>query len=199
MSLFRFSKHKHLEDFVNEGILSFGIATSYLNIKLTEAQQDNEQTRTCAPDLKKTKFVINGSAIKGLRTVEIKHTAMDIYNNPLKHYLISFTRIFDTCLYRKFESNSCIEIFDENKFKQRLDAELIRLNYKAYLGNVAYYNPRQLQVFPSFKDVLFSKESKYAYQQEFRIVLFLASLDDFKKKRVAIKLGNLTDICKFVE
>jgi len=197
MSLFRFSKRKHLEDFVNEGILCFGIATSYLEIKLTEAQRDNEQTRICIPDLKKTKFVINGSI--AFKNVELKHTARDIHNNPLQYYLMSFARIFDARLYEEFEADSCIEILDEEKFKQRLGTKLKKLDYKGYLSDVAYYDPKQLQAFLDFKDILFSKEIKYAYQEEFRIVLFPPALDNFKKERIKIKIGALEDICKFVK
>lgn len=102
MSLFRFGERKWLEEFL-KGNLSFGKATSYKDEKLTDAQRDNEQTRTLNPDLNKTHFFIEGYPIKNLKDVEVGYTARDIYNKPLQYYLMSFTQTFDSIMYKEHD------------------------------------------------------------------------------------------------
>ena len=68
MSLYRFSEKRYLDNFL-KGELSFAIASSYDDVKLTAAQRDDEQARTFNPDLKKHVFVINGISV--LKDIDI--------------------------------------------------------------------------------------------------------------------------------
>jgi len=171
MSLYRFSKKIYLDDFI-QGRLSFAIASSYDDVKLTDAQRDDEQVRAFNPDLRKHLFVIDGVPIKGLKGVEIKYTARDTDGRKLNYYLMSFTSIYDKRLYAEFKADSCVEIFNELEFKSRLNKALNSIGWKGLLGAVKYYDPQKLSAISRNEDILFSKSNKYAWQQEFRIAIF---------------------------
>jgi hypothetical protein len=198
MSLYRFSERKYLEDFL-KGKLSFAIASSYDDVKLTVAQRDDERARTFKPDLKKHIFVINGSPIKALKEVEIKHTARDTDGDKLDYYLMSFTSVYDTKLFAEFRADSCIEIINEVEFKTRLDKTLKAMNWEGLLGAVKYFDPQKIGVISSNADILFLKSNQYVRQQEFRAVVFPLSKVDLKDQRKTIEIGDLSDIARFVK
>jgi len=197
MSLYRFSERKYLEDFL-KGKLSFAIASSYTDVKLTVAQRDDERARTFNPDLKKHVFVINSSPIKALKEVKIKHTARDIDGDKLNYYLMSFTFVYDTRLFAEFRADACVEIINEVEFGARLDRTLKAIDWKGLLGAVKYFDPQRLGAISSNEDILFSKSDQYAWQQEFRAVAFPVSKEDLKDRRKNIDVGELTDIARFV-
>jgi|SRR3989338_3946521 len=199
MSLFRFSKRQYLEDFL-KGELSFAIASSYDDVKLTIAQRDDERARVFNPDLKKHVFVINGSPTKALREVKIKHTARDADGDKLDYYLMSFTSVYDEKFFVEFKgSDSCVEIVNEIEFSKRLGKVLKAMAWNGWVGAVKYFDPQKLSAISSNLDILFSKSNQYAWQQEFRVVAFPASKEDFKDMRKSIDIGDLSDIARFVK
>lgn len=198
MSLYRFSERKYLDDFL-KGNLSFAIASSYSDVNLTVAQQDDEQARTLNPDLKRNIFVINGSPIRALKEVKITHTARDAEGDRLNYYLMSFTSTHDERFYKEFGSDACIEIFNDVEFRNRLDVALKAIDWKWLLREVQYFDPQKLLAITSNEDILFSKPGQYAWQQEFRVVVFPVSKVDLKDHRKNIDVGDLSDIARFVE
>ena len=200
MSLYRFSEKRYLDNFL-KGELSFAIASSYDDVKLTVAQRDDEQARTFNPDLKKHVFVINGSAsaMKGLKEVKITHTARDADGDRLNYYLMSFTSVYDKRLFEEFCADTCVEIFNEVEFRNRLDRALKAINWNGLLGAVKYFDSKSLSAISSNEDILFLKADQYAWQKEFRAVAFPASKADLKDSRKNMKVGDLSDIARFVE
>jgi hypothetical protein len=198
MSLYRFSEKRYLDDFI-QGRLSFAMASSYEDVKLTDAQRDDEQARTFNPDIKKHAFAINGMPIKALKDVEIKHTARDSAGERLNYYLMSFTIDYDERLYEEFKADSCIEIFNEDEFKSRLNKALDTIGWKGLLGAVEYYDPQRLGAISTNEDILFSKADSYAWQKEFRIAIFPFSQEEIKEQRKIVDIGDLSDVAKFIK
>lgn len=199
MSLYRFSERKYLEDFLR-GKLSFAIASSYADVKLAVAQRDDERARTFNPDLKKHVFVINGSQIKALKEVKIKHTARDADGDRLNYYLMSFTSIYDEKFFAEFKgADSCVEIFNEGEFGKRLSKTLEAMGWNGWVGAIKYFDSQKLCAISSNQDIIFSKSNQYAWQQEFRAVVFPASKEELRDGRKTIEIGDLSDIARFLK
>jgi hypothetical protein len=198
MSLYRFGKREYLEDFL-QGKLSFAIASSYDDVKLTVAQRDNERSRKFKPDLKKHLFAINGSPIDALKEVEINLTARDADRKPLDYYLMSFTSVYDTRLFSEFQADACIEVINEVEFSNRLDKSLKIKDWKGLLGAVKYFDPQKLGTISTNEDVLFSKSNQYEWQHEFRASIFPFCREELKDQRIIIDVGDISDIARFMK
>jgi hypothetical protein len=99
----------------------------------------------------------------------------------------------------EFQADSCVEIINEVEFRTRLGRALKAINCKGLLGAVKYFDPQKLGVISSNEDILFSKSNHFAWQQEFRIVVFPFLNKDLKDKRKIIDIGDLFDIARFVK
>jgi len=199
MSLYRFSKREYLEDFI-KGKLSFALASTYDDVKLAIAQRDDERARTFNPNLKKHVFVINGSPIKALKEVKIKHTARDADGDKLNYYLMSFTSIYDEKFFAEFKgADSCVEIINEVEFGKRLSKALEAIGWNGWVGAIKYFDPQKLCAISSNLDIIFSKSNQYAWEQEFRAVAFPASKEELRDGRKTIEISDLSDIARFVK
>jgi hypothetical protein len=58
--LFHFGKSRDLTDFIPYGVISFGIASGFLNEQLTKGQRDDEMKRTASPPMDRTTVLAGG-------------------------------------------------------------------------------------------------------------------------------------------
>lgn len=196
--LYRYSKQKYLESFVNEGIVSFGQAKYYESKDgLTYGQRDDEQGRHYIPDLLKTRFVINGMPITHLKDVTIRQGLRNSSSKPLNYYLLCCSLVYDKNLYKEFEADACIEISDVETFftliRNKLNQGDIPLDFG--LGQVSYYDTSSLPSTNEQIDLIFMKSKEYSHQAEYRFVI----IDDKTQltvDRLGLSLGSLKAICK---
>lgn len=196
MCIYRFCENKYVDDFIN-GHLSFGNASNYDDINLTDAQKDDELKRTFNPDIEMINLEINGVRINGINNIQFSRKV------NIEYYLMSFTTIYNKDFYKMFDANSCIEVIDINELNKRIENALNALNdigWGGWFGNVKYFNPKIINPYTNIKDILFSKSDSFAYQKEIRIAIYYptpkGSIGD---KRKSLNVGDLSDIVKLIE
>lgn len=190
MSLYRFIKKEHAESFL-QGVVSFGHWSIYKDDGLTEAQIDDESKRKFKANPNNLRIVINGVPMGGVRGFEVKYEAKKNFHC----YILSLTTELDANFFNLFHADSCIEIINEKEFVNRLHKVLDREGLKCYCGIVDYYSEDNLLTsIKNYVDIIFKKNSKYAYQKEYRFAI--ASLHDLDKDRLNIDIACIKDICK---
>lgn len=197
MILYRFSRKCWLEDFKNKGLVSFGRADSYLKSELTEAQKDDEHTRILKPDITKTKLSIEGHLIHGLKDLVINLTARDASKGLFPYHMLCFATTFNEKLYGAFNGDACLEIHNTDEFFEILSRSLIAEGWEGKHSFIDYYDPDKLVRLKGkgAEKIIFSKEARYKYQNEYRIAITHHDRSRLNSERVQFILGDLSHIC----
>ena len=193
--LFHFGKLQHLERFVPDGQLSFGIASRYTKAELTEAQRDDEHNRIFTPDVQRIQLFAGSPGDAAQPISNLTHLSITL-GIQTTYYIMCFAHALDPALYEAFHADVCIEIREPETFLTRLDTALITQHpdWGALAGPVQY-DKCELPLTNNQAKLCFLKHVRYADQQEFRIALF-GQTQTPAPERVPLVLGSLADICQ---
>ena len=200
-TIFRFDQLKYAEAFVEDGIVSFGPAAAYDDSKLSDAQRDDELRRSSAPDAARHQIAVASpggqpQALQNVFSIKVSYDIRDVSGEYLRYHILCCSLCDDRRFYSEFPVDCCITIHDTSEFHRRLDAAL-RAQLPEWGGGsrrVAYFAPDSVFVAETTLDLVFTKDTSYAWQQEFRFAL-ISPLDQAHSSRVTLKLGSLKDIC----
>ena len=184
-ALYRYGQRRYLEPFVASGRVSMALADTYRDTLLCDGQRDDETARTLADG---TRLQFTGRNRK-----------------PLIYYLLCFSLVYDPVFFTTFKADACVKINNPEAFGDRLLAEARRQvpDQNAIQGCDLYGRPLLYYpdgFWPSVTDqieLIFSKNQRFAYQREFRVIFATDPLFTMKK-RIEFVLGDMTDIAEFL-
>lgn len=162
--LIKFGKKEYL----SKNSLKVSLASSFMDSSLNVAQMDDEMKAIFhANPNEMTITTANGEIINPIGTVDIT------YEIDRDYYVFCSSGAFDIRMFSNFEADSCLFIYDSQRFADDLISELrnhIEFEYYAY-QMVKYVDP----VKPKREDrepiIEFHKHIRYQYQREYRHVI----------------------------
>ena len=166
----KFGKYCHMRDAIEKGSIRIAPASFYSDTSLNPAIKDNEL---------QISFEIHPSYLPPsfLNTMTSKYKNFPL-NKNLKiieqsskdYYVYCLSSTFAPRLFLDFEANSCLLIFDKDRFISLLQEEFAKTHpdWKCYKTSVRYFDP----LFPKKDDlnVFRSKHFRHTYQKEYRIL-----------------------------
>ena len=207
--LYKFGNQCYLEPFLNEGSVSFAVATTYKDSVFTEGQQDDESTREFFPDPTKHRITVGEGAemkpINNFTNLKVAYNLKGRDGADLKYYIWCASLGYSNNLLSEFKANACVRINDPEVFGNRL-LVAARKQFPSttegipgcdlYGRDIVYYDTKSLPPTTEQKDLVFLKKNQYKHQSEFR---FIFATDPEKKlpDRFAIQIGSLRDIAEF--
>ena len=188
--LIKFGKLKHLSAMINQGKIRLNSASFYGDFP-NNAICDQELVQNWTLP-KGTKLYRSDSGeykeISGIKNISLKK------NSPTDFYIYSMARLYQHRLFDDFEADACLVVYDLKKFFSRL-LGFLKIHYPNWLfksGDIKYYDP----LFPSPYNVHFSKEMRFWYQCEYRIVV-MPEISTDELHPVDIEIGELKD-CSYL-
>jgi hypothetical protein len=181
--LFRFSERKHNRSFFEAGEMHLQPASAYDDPSLNNALADDECVKKWYGE----------------------HGIIKTFSVP-DYYCICFAATYDVRLFRDFRKSdfSCVAIGDVLEFTERLRRAIKKHNglhaetrIQALITSpVIYYDPFSLVDMSTPSEVYFSKHFRFAYQEEFRLVVIPAH--SRKLQPFSLNIGAITDIAEFM-
>ncbi len=162
--LIKFGKKEYL----SKNSLKVSLASSFMEPSLNVAQMDDEMKAIfhANPD-EMTITTSKGEAIKPIGTVNIT------YETERDYYVFCSSGTFDIRMFSNFEADSCLFIYDSQRFADELISELrnhIEFDEYAY-QMVEYVDPVKPKGKGREPIIEIYKHIRYQYQQEYRHVI----------------------------
>jgi hypothetical protein len=194
----KLGKREHLERTFRLGLWRISPASSYAasDPSLSAAQRDTELEMSVY--LPKSKIQVwDGKTLgfkgEGETLGNIRHTS-----RVSDYYVSCLTRQLDLRLFDDFKADSCLVIHYPREFARRAFAAAKRQLPSCFgvFRDVKYVDPYQPP--KGELDLFCSKDFRYWYQKEVR---FAWLLEDEAKNldHLFLELGDISDICQFVE
>jgi hypothetical protein len=111
------------------------------------------------------------------------------------YYLFSLSGDWDRDLFNDFvRSDTCLIIRDANSFIERvkISSQIQLPDWECFFVPVHYYDPYTPSSKPPI-DPAMSKDFRFAYQRELRLIWLPPAMEDFKPFHF-IQIGNIEDI-----
>ncbi len=203
--LFRYSQKEFLDSFLSRGRICLRPASYYKDSALTDAQQDDELTRTSSPDTQRYQLAVGdvggstASTLGGLTNFTLRNQIKDREGRFYDYYVFCTSLDFRSELYPDFQANACVRIHNPEAFIQRLDHTCQREfgAHRLWFAAVTYFDPTAPLVVETNIDLAFRKDAqKYSHQNEYRFAICLDPKVTLSDRRF-IELGDLTDIAQY--
>jgi hypothetical protein len=187
--LIKFSSNAYLENYS----FKVSLASAFSDESLNPSQYDNELEAIFNPS--PSSFTIrnkNGEKIEGISRVELNFKAAE------DHYIYCTSREFDVRLFGNFNADTCLLIYDRQKFSELLSDKIrneVAISRMEY-GLVDYFDPvtNDHQKEPT---IHFYKHLKYSYQKEHRHVFFHRPTENCPK-HLYINIPEIAQISELV-
>jgi hypothetical protein len=210
-----FSKHEYAENFISKGEVYFNSLSYFLSCEEVSKRDPYEDVNVYKP--------VNGLQVTKVSSHEKfvdPRTLISRLNNPHRIFVFCTSAVLNEQLWKKFNSVSCVEITNREKFKERIAEAIVkpilRLKNKTLLaGEVEYFNsqdePGTRHACPD--QIVMSKIDEFSHEKEYRFA-FAIDKEAFDVDNVSyslaydvesptytidykvIRLGNLSDICR---
>ncbi|MFH1309763.1 MAG: hypothetical protein ABIH85_03675 [Candidatus Omnitrophota bacterium] len=201
--LIKYGKVEHLKKIVEEGIIRIAPASSYNDPSLNYAIRDDELTLRTYGLPQEVKM-----AVKDNKTGEEKGplvpTSNITYSSECKtdYYIFCLSMIYDYRLFDDFDkAEGCIIINKPGDFLHRIKctAPQVLSEWKMFNMAVTYLDPFNSQEEEHIPFPFFTKNFKYAYQFEYRLV-WLPLYSTFKEKidHLFLNIGSIKDISELI-
>jgi len=188
--IYKYGKYKYNLDSLKNGKFRISPASSYNDSSLNHAIKDNELVFDIIHDPKNTSITNTKNNLKINPTSNIKIT----HELKTDYYVQCFSLGYTYREFTDFNCDSCLVIYDINKFIQKINEALNKKRSDFDFDTVQYIDPLQYKDDPI---VFFSKHFKYSYQNEFRIVLIpkepSTNLEEFY-----IEIGSMEEYAKLI-
>lgn len=196
--LVRISKISWLLETLESGSVRFAPASSYVDSALDEARQDDEMKKSYRRPGQQIRISAeDGSALNAIGDVEFS-TTRAISGGAAPYWMCSFSTDLDPRLFDDFKSSDgddgCIVIFDPIEFVRRA---LPVLNEVAPFATKSLFPTTYFDPYNLDQDdlcTLKSKDFKYAYQREMRLVLDPEGYSLAEGGPLFVKVGSIADI-----
>ena len=190
--LFRFCELQYNLDFVVNGNIRFSAASNYISDE-NKARNDNEMEKS---------FIYSGFGSKIITMEGVKipcvGTAATIFP-AYKYYLCCFSLQYNPLFYKEIPNyDSCVIIHDYPEFCRRVQTAFLQKflvkKQDIIFSPVDYYNRYSKELGMNKKLIpYFTKDFSYAWQEEFRFVIFP---NNFTDSYLYLNVGCLKDIAE---
>jgi len=202
LPIYKYTKREWAEDFLQRGRIYVSTASSLNDPSLNAAIRDDELVVNAITNDSTTKVFLGNQ--ETLETEKQIPTIGDIeftleLAKPVDYYVMCFSMECNRHTLAQFEHyDTCVAIGDHVRFVRAVYSEFERFTgrWRCVARPVEYYQPRSINRLP--ETVFFHKDQTYAYQQEYRIVLY--PNDAYKKlESMYIEIGSLEHYCEIIE
>ncbi|EIB6494438.1 TPA: hypothetical protein ACHCBX_003361 [Vibrio parahaemolyticus] len=180
------------KEYFRKNSLKVSLASSFIDPSLNVAQMDDEMKAVFHANPKETLITAsNGERIEPIGTVDFT------YEIERDYYVFCSSSVFDVRMFSNFDADSCLFIYDSQRFADELISELrknIDIEDYAY-QMVEYVDP----VLPhTHKPIIeFYKHLRYQYQQEYRHVIIPNSTSP-KPKDIYLSLKSMVEYSELI-
>jgi hypothetical protein len=138
-----FSKHEYAENFISKGEVYFNSLSYFLSCEEVSKRDPYEDVNVYKP--------VNGLQVTNVSSHEKfvdPRTLISRLNNPHRIFVFCTSAVLNEQLWKKFNSVSCVEITNTEKFRERIAKAIVkpilRLKNKTLLaGEVEYFDSQQ--------------------------------------------------------
>ena len=187
--LFRYCQFKYLNQLLRDGCLRLRLASKYASMDNDKARQDVETSKSTLHGCSSVRITTESG--REIPVVGVLKKSVSLEN----YYLFSLSGDWDRDLFNDFVgSDTCLIIRDANSFIERvkISSQIQLPDWECFFVPVHYYDPYT----PSSKtpiDPAMSKDFRFAYQRELRLIWLPPAMEDFKPFHF-IQIGNIEDI-----
>ena len=198
----KFGKYEHLKQMQTEGLVYCNTLKYFTEIEDNYVRGDKHESAFNFETFNDTELLLKPASEpdSSYKKLNVKWGQMVQKNsNPLGNlfclYCVDMTdvkeggQIFVDERISDF-GNHALVLLDTVKFEERLYNELQKRKFKYHFGHIDYIDLRS----HNGKKTLFQKDTKYKFQNEFRIFIESNSQDPLK-----IVIGDISDITKLVD
>lgn len=216
MSLYKYVPQKYIESITNKGEIYFRNLSYFKKFENQHRNDIYEGMHRDNPDNPVTiQNITRGTEVKGNYTFINKVNCNQIF-------IYCLSKSYNSNLFRMFESNSCIEIFDVTEFSRRLKKKIVtgkqtHKKYRLLQGDVVYYQKNKAieEDITNPYRIPFLKDKSYEEQDEYRFVFGFGNdclnvtrqvaSEKYKyeeeskiviEKTIRITIGSILDIAK---
>lgn len=182
--LIKYSKLPFVEAALKRGEIRISPASSYDDPSLNYAIKDDELSLSLRPR----------PHSKGLPA---PGTDREIITAPTNYYVYCMASTFSLRLFGDFEADACLVITNPQVFIERLVTAVLKQTpgWTGFGNGVEYVDP--ISASKNDVDIFRTKDFRYAYQQEYRLV-WVPPSPQAKLPHIFVELGNLEDCCKLI-
>jgi len=187
--LFRYCKFKYLNQLLQDGHLRLRPASDYTSIENDKARQDNEMSKSTLHG--SSSVCVSTESGEQIPVIGILTKTLSMKN----YYVFCLSGDWDRGLFKDFKgSDTCLVIRDGNSFIDRvkLSSQISLPGWECFFVPVHYYDPYTPNLQTPI-DPATSKDFRYAYQRELRLIWVPPNTEDSKGFRF-IQIGNIEDI-----
>jgi hypothetical protein len=180
------------------GEIRIAPASSYKDSSLNRAIRDDELELSIKPHFRDGKNAALEQLEHDLKNpVSPSGNGVEILKAPTDYYVYCLGSNFSLRMFPDFEADTCLVITKPQLFIERLiRAVLTQIpDWNGFGIGVNYIDP--VNVTKDEIDIFYSKNFRYAYQKEYRLI-WTPPTPTFNLKPIFVKLGNLSDCCEFI-
>ena len=186
--IFRYGERKHMRQMVQDGSVRFSPAESYDGEENNEARRDDElQKHAYMPGQYTTIIHESGQRIPVIE--DVQHTV----GGP-RYHLVCFSCVWDPQLFEEFGADTCVAVTEPREFARRIGEAGKDVFPGWYFLDcpVQYFDPYE-RLKNEFFDAGMSKDLRYAYQNEFRILWSQMRATPIDRHQI-VNIGPVYDI-----
>jgi hypothetical protein len=187
--LFRYCQFKYLNQLLRDGCLRLRLASKYASMDNDKARQDVETSKSTLHGCSSVRITTESG--REIPVVGVLKKSVSLEN----YYLFSLSGDWDRDLFNDFVgSDTCLIIRDANSFIERvkISSQIQLPDWECFFVPVHYYDPYTPSSKPPI-DPAMSKDFRFAYQRELRLIWLPPAMEDFKPFHF-IQIGNIEDI-----
>ncbi|WP_277432931.1 hypothetical protein [Vibrio sp. 1180_3] len=188
--LIKFGKKEYL----GNNSIKVSLASSFMDPSLNVAQMDDEMKAIFHANPKEMTITTeSGEKVKPIGTVNIT------YETSRDYYVFCSSGAFDVRMFSNFEADSCLFIYDSQRFADELVSKLhehIEFDDYAY-QMVEYVDPVKPEGKGKDPIIEFHKHLRYQYQQEYRHV-FVPKEDSRTPKDIFLSMDSVAEYSELI-
>ncbi|EIV8497579.1 hypothetical protein [Vibrio vulnificus] len=188
--LIKFGKKEYL----GKNSIKVSLASSFMDPSLNVAQMDDEMKAIFHANPKEMTITTeSGEKVKPIGTVNIT------YETSRDYYVFCSSGAFDVRMFSNFEADSCLFIYDSQRFADELVSKLhehIEFDDYAY-QMVEYVDPVKPEGKGKDPIIEFHKHLRYQYQQEYRHV-FVPKEDSRTPKDIFLSMDSVAEYSELI-
>ncbi|EIZ1315166.1 hypothetical protein MOU92_001876 [Vibrio parahaemolyticus] len=182
------------KEYLSKNSLKVSLASSFMDSSLNVAQMDDEMKAIFHADPNDmTITTTNGDVINPIGTVNI------MYETDRDYYVFCTSGVFDIRMFSNFEADSCLFIYDSQRFADELISELHNhIEFEDYAYQmVEYVDPVKPKGKGRDPIIEFHKHIRYQYQKEYRHVIIPSSVSPMPKD-IFLSLSSINEYSELI-
>ncbi len=196
--LVKYGAEKWMQAAFEKGEIRIAAAGSYNDSSLNRAIRDDELELSIKPYFRTAKNVDLEQSENDLKNpIPSQGDGIEILRSPTNYYVYCLGSEFSLRMFPDFEADACLIVTKPQIFIERLVSGVLEQipDWTGFGVGVKYIDP--VNVTNDEIDIFYSKNFKYAYQKEYRLI-WTPPTPAFELEPIYVKLGDLSNCCEFI-